>query len=320
MVRALRRPAPAARAGRRTGRSSTGSRAEPGPVPGRQQQCAADLLRAGGEQVRAAGRAGGLLGMRGECAPAAAVPASRRTRTVGPGPASVRLTRTVVPPDRVPPCTPPAGLSSVRPVRSRGPQRRSRPGRPRRGEQARCPRRRRVPRGPGGWRGVTGGGGAGRSARPRGPSQQAAWRRSASAVHTIRPSPVRAGHPGHDVEPALGSASSRISVVSPVAGSAASSRIRRWSRLCTTISGSAVLPVHRDQVRKRSPVPARPRPGCRPAGRAAATRRRSACPRPGSRSSAAGRSGLAGSAMCQRCTGVSSTRAVRMAEPSGAHQ
>ena len=58
-----------------------------------------------------------------------------------------------------------------------------------------------------------------------------------SAVQAIRPPPVRAGTPG-TMSTHRGSVSSRSTVVAPVAGSAASSRITRWSRLCTTISGS----------------------------------------------------------------------------------
>ncbi len=61
---------------------------------------------------------------------------------------------------------------------------------------------------------------------------------SASAAHAIRPSLVRAGTPD-TMSTHFGSVSSRSSVVSPVAGSAWSSRIRRCSRLCTTSSGSA---------------------------------------------------------------------------------
>ena len=45
--------------------------------------------------------------------------------------------------------------------------------------------------------------------------------------------------------------------------------------------------------------------------------RRSACPPPGRRRPSGSRSGCAGSAMCQRCTGVSSTRATTSASPVG---
>ena len=70
-------------------------------------------------------------------------------------------------------------------------------------------------------------------------SRRRAW--SASAVQAIRPSLVLAGTPG-TMSSHFGSVSSRISVVSPLAGSAWSSRTRRWSRLCTTSSGSAAFP------------------------------------------------------------------------------
>ena len=152
----------------------------------------------------------------------------------------MRLVITVVPPARVPACTPPGGLISSRlpawyshspiavgsaaeAVNSTVPPSTLRTSRT--------------------W--MVGGVTAALAPRASSSGVPTSSRRAppASATQAIRSSPsaspVRAGTPG-TMSSHRGSVSSRSTVVAPVAGSAASSRITRWSRLSTTISGSPV--------------------------------------------------------------------------------
>ena len=141
---------------------------------------------------------------------------------------------------------------------------------------------------------------------------------SASVVQTILPSAVLAGTPGtmsSQREPE----SSRSTDVAPVAGSIASSRIRRWSLDCTTISGS---PASQSAVTRYGQVAASQCTGTEVPSRPTISSETDAfgVPAAGYRTSAGRRSGFAGSAICQRLTSVSSTRATSSAELSGAHQ
>ena len=159
------------------------------------------------------------------------------TRTAASGWVMVRLVSTVVPAARVPACTPPGGLISCRPPGpsprySQSPiavgssaeavNRTAPPSTLRISRTCRCGGVTAAPAPPASSSGVP-------TSSRRAPSE--------SAAQTIRPSPVRAGTPG-TMSSQRGSVSSRSTAVAPVDGSAVSSRMTRWSRLCTTISGS----------------------------------------------------------------------------------
>ena len=91
------------------------------------------------------------------------------------------------------------------------------------------------------------------SSAPGGPTSR---RRvsSRSQVHTSRPSAVQAGTPG-TISSQRGSVSSRSTSAWPVPASTVSSRIVRWSRLCTTTSGScSPVPAGGHQVGERGVV------------------------------------------------------------------
>jgi hypothetical protein len=140
-----------------------------------------------------------------------------------------------------------------------------------------------------------------------------------SAVHTSRPPGSQAGTPG-TISSQAGSVSSRNRRVAPLAGSAASSRMARWSRDWTSrVSGpsAAQTTVTRYGNASRSQSTS-----TRPPARSTTARRTSALavPAAGYGADSGGTIGLVGSDSHQRRTGEVSTRATASRSPSGDHQ
>ena len=140
-----------------------------------------------------------------------------------------------------------------------------------------------------------------------------------SATVTSRPSSSHAGTPG--TTSSHGSPrSSWIVRVSPVAGFACRTRIVRWSRVCTTTSGSWPS-LHTTSTRYGNASLSHATSTRPPSIDSSASPTSAfAAPAAGYRTADGGCSGCAGFAMCHTGTGDTSTRSVISASPSGDHQ